>query len=529
VQDFDWSFPYTSQRMPVLASNVVASSQPLAAQAGLRMLLNGGNATDAILATAIALTVVEPTMNGIGSDAFALVWDGGTLHGLNASGRSPAAWTSERFAGQTAMPSTGWDTVTVPGAVSAWVALSKRFGTLPFADLFAPAIEYAASGFLVSPIVARQWAAQLERVGGQPGFARAFLPDGRPPRPGERFRFPAQAATLEEIARSGGESFYRGNLAEKIAAASLEQGGAMTVADMAAHTSEWVEPISHSYRGIRLHEIPPNGQGIAALMALAILEHFDLAALAPESAESVHLQLEAMKLAFADLHQHVADPRFMQVSAADLLDPGYIAQRAERIDRRRAQDFGYGVPPRSGTVYLTAADANGMMVSYIQSNYMGFGSGVVVPDTGISLQNRGAGFSLTSGHPNQVGPGKRPMHTIIPAFATRSGRPLMSFGVMGGDMQPQGHTQMMVRLADYRQNPQAAADAPRWKVLGGRSVAVEHHMPAATVSALTRLGHEVRHAERWSPEFGSAQLICRLDHGYLAASDPRRDGQAVGF
>jgi gamma-glutamyltranspeptidase/glutathione hydrolase len=236
-----------------------------------------------------------------------------------------------------------------------------------------------------------------------------------------------------------------------------------------------------------------------------------------------------MKLAFADVYRYVCDPRHMTVTAAHLLDPDYVKRRAALIDRRRAQDFGHGSPAPSGTVYLTAADAGGMMMSYIQSNYMGFGSGVVVPDTGISLQNRGAGFSLTSGHPNQVGPGKRPMHTIIPAFATRSGQPLMSFGVMGGDMQPQGHTQMMVRLADYRQNPQAAADAPRWKVLGGRSVAVEHHMPAATVSALTRLGHEVRHAERWSPEFGSAQLICRLDHGYLAASDPRRDGQAVGF
>jgi gamma-glutamyltranspeptidase/glutathione hydrolase len=529
LHDLDWTFAYPSQRMPVLAANVVATSQPLAAQAGLRMLLEGGNAADAIVATAIALTVVEPTMNGIGSDAFSLLWDGSTLHGLNASGRAPAAWTPERFACHTTMPVAGWDTVTVPGAVSAWVAMSRRFGKLAFADLFAPAIEYAASGFLVSPIVARQWVAQLERVGGQPGFAQAFLPNGRPPRPGEQFRFPAQAATLEEIARSGGESFYRGGLAEKIAAASRDQGGAMSVADLAAHTCDWVDPVSHPYRGTRLHEIPPNGQGIAALMALAILEHFDLPALPADSPQSVHLQVETMKLAFADLHRHVADPRFMQVSPADLLDPGYIAQRARRIDRQRAQDFGHGVPPRSGTVYLTAADSHGMMVSYIQSNYMGFGSGVVVPGTGISLQNRGACFVLTSGHPNQVGPGKRPMHTIIPAFATRAGQPLMSFGVMGGDMQPQGHTQMMVRLADYRQNPQAAADGPRWKVLGGRSVVVEHHMPDATVSELARLGHEIRRAERWSPEFGSAQLIYRMENGYLAASDPRRDGQAVGY
>lgn len=529
MHDFDWAFPYPSQRMPVLAANVVATSQPLAAQAGVRMLLKGGNAADAIVATAIALTVVEPTMNGIGSDAFALIWDGHALRGLNASGRAPAAWTPERFARHTSMPIVGWDTVTVPGAVSAWVGMSQRFGKLPFADLFAPATEYATAGFLVSPTVARQWANQIERFADQPGFAQAFMPGGRAPSPGELFRFPAQAATLEEIARSAGESFYRGRLAEKIATASRDQGGAMTAEDLAAHAPDWVEPVSHAYRSMRLHEIPPNGQGIAALMTLAMLEHFDLSALAPDSPESVHLQLEAMKLAFADLHQHVADPRFMQVSAADLLDPGYVVQRARRIDRRQAQDFGHGVPPRSGTVYLTAADSSGMMVSYIQSNYMGFGSGVVVPGTGISLQNRGACFRLTPGHPNQVGPGKRPMHTIIPAFATRAGQPLMSFGVMGGDMQPQGHTQMMVRLADYRQNPQAAADGPRWKVLGGRSVIVEHHMPDATVSELARLGHEVRRADRWSTEFGSAQLIYRMDGGYLAASEPRRDGQAVGF
>jgi gamma-glutamyltranspeptidase/glutathione hydrolase len=527
--EFTWEFPYASQRMPVLAANVVATSQPLAAQAGLRMLLAGGNAADAIVATAIALTVVEPVMNGIGSDAFALVWDGERLHGLNASGCSPAAWTPERFAAHQSMPILGWDTVTVPGAVSAWAALSQRFGRLPFPDLFCAAIEYARNGFLVSPTVARQWADQIPKFAMQPGFAQAFMPEGRAPHPGEVFRFPAQATTLEDIARTGGESFYRGALAHKIAAASQAQGGAMTAADLAAHAPEWVEPISQPYRGLRLHEIPPNGQGIAALMTLGILEHFDLAELACDSVASLHLQIEAMKLAFADLHHHVADPRFMRVSPQDLLDPAYLKQRAARIDRRRAQDFGHGTPPQSGTVYLTAADAGGMMVSYIQSNYMGFGSGVVVPDTGISLQNRGTCFRLTPGHPNRVGPRKRPFHTIIPAFATRDGQPLASFGVMGADMQAQGHVQMIVRLADYRQNPQAAADGPRWKVLGGREVIVEHHMPEATVQGLAQLGHEVRRVERWNMQFGSAQLIYRIEGGYLAASEPRRDGQAVGF
>jgi gamma-glutamyltranspeptidase/glutathione hydrolase len=494
------------------------------------MLLKGGNAVDAIVATAITLTVVEPVMNGIGSDSFALVWDGERLHGLNASGRAPEAWTPQRFAGCDSMPITGWDTVTVPGAVSGWVALSKRFGRLPFSELFGPAIDYAERGYLVSPTVARQWESQVPRFQSEPGFADAFMPGGRAPRAGELFRLPAQARTLQLIAESGGEAFYRGELSAKIAAASLAQGGAMTTQDLAAHQADWVDPISQSYRGLRLHEIPPNGQGIAALMALGMLERFDLASLAPDSVDTVHLQLEATKLAFADMYRHVSDPRSMRMSAADLLDPGYLKTRASRIDPKRAQDFGHGTPPQSGTVYLAAADASGMMVSYIQSNYMGFGSGVVVPDTGIAMQNRGACFVLASGHPNQVGPGKRPFHTIIPAFATKDERALMSFGVMGADMQPQGHVQMMVRLADYHQNPQAAADGPRWKVLPGSKVIVEHAMPATTVAGLAQRGHDIRQVERWNMEFGSAQLIHRLEGGgYLAASEPRRDGQAVGF
>ncbi len=529
MQSCSWDFPYPSQRMPVLAANVVSTSQPLAAQAGLRMLLAGGNAADAIVATAIALTVVEPVMNGIGSDAFALLWDGSTLHGLNASGHSPAAWTPERFAGRSSMPTVGWDCVTVPGVVSAWAAISQRFGKLPFADLFAPAIAYAEGGFLVSPTVARQWESQIERFAQQPGFAEAFMPDGRAPLAGETFRFPDQAATLRAIGASKGEAFYRGELAARIAAASKAQGGAMTVDDLAAHQHEWVEPIAQDYRTLRLHEIPPNGQGIAALITLGILEHFDLASLSPESPESMHLQIEAMKLAFADVYAHVADPRAMRVRAADLLDPGYLKQRAARIDRKRAQDFGAGAPPKSGTVYLTAADASGMMVSYIQSNYAGFGSGVVVPGTGISLQNRGSAFSLDANHPNCVAPRKRPFHTIIPAFATGDGKPVMSFGVMGADMQAQGHVQMMIRTADYGQNPQAASDAPRWKITAEGGVIVEHHMPSTVVTGLAALGHRIRQVERWNMEFGSAQLVRRIDGGYIAASEPRRDGQAVGF
>ena len=337
MADFDWAFPYASRRMPVLARNVVATSQPLAAQAGLRMLLAGGNAADAIVAAAAALTVVEPVMNGIGSDAFGLVWDGERLHGLNASGRSPAAWTPERFADRTSMPTKGWDAVTVPGAVSAWAALSSRHGKLPFDQLLAPAIEYASQGFLVSPTIARQWHGQATAFRDQPGFAEAFLPGGRTPHAGERFVFPDQAATLREIASSRGESFYRGDLARRIVSFSDETGGSLTVGDLAAHAPDWVEPIGQPYRGYVLHEIPPNGQGIAALITLGLLAEFDLAALPVDSAQSIHLQAEAMKLAFADVYAQVADPRAMRVTSSKLLDADYLAQRAATDRSRRAR------------------------------------------------------------------------------------------------------------------------------------------------------------------------------------------------
>jgi gamma-glutamyltranspeptidase/glutathione hydrolase len=522
---FDWSLPYPSRRSPLLARNVVATSQPLAAQAGLRMLLKGGNAADAAVASAIALTVVEPVMNGIGSDAFALVWDGTSLRGLNGSGRSPSSWSPDRFAPRMAMPTEGWDCVTVPGAVSAWVALSARFGRLPFQELFQPAVEYARDGFLVSPVVCRQWQAQVARLQHEPGFAEAFLRNGRAPLPGERFRFPEQAATLEDIAQTKGESFYRGMLAQRIA--SFANGEGLTIDDLGAHEAEWVEPASQPYRGVRVHEIPPNGQGLAALIALGILEHTDLASHERDSADSLHLQIEAMKLGFADVYQHVSDPATMELRWQDLLEPSYLQARSQSIGAH-AQSPVPGLAP-SGTVYLTAADAGGMMVSFIQSNYMGFGSGLVVPGTGISLQNRGAGFTLEHGHPNQVGPRKRPFHTIIPAFMTREGRPIMSFGVMGADMQPQGHVQMVTRVIDCAQNPQAAADAPRWKIALDGSLLLEAAMPVQTANELTRRGHLVRVAEPGSMEFGAAQLVYKLDDGYLAASEPRRDGQAVGF
>ena len=524
---FSWSNPYAWPRKPLLAQNVVATSQPLAAQAGLQMMAAGGSAIDAILATAITLSLVEPVSNGIGSDAYAIVWDGKRLHGLNASGRSPAAWTPDYFKGKSAMPLRGWDTVTVPGCVQAWVDLHAKFGRLPFRKLFERAIEYGREGFLVSPTIAAQWEKQVPELKDQPGFARAFLPGGRAPRPGERFRFPEHAKVLEKIAATKGKAFYRGELAEKIEAHARKHGGAMRAADLAANRPDWVKTLEMDYRGYTLHEIPPNGQGIVALIVLGILEHFDLRSHAVDGPDSLHLQIEATKLAFADAWRYVADIDHMDVRPQALLDKDYMRARSRLIDLKRAQDFGHGTPPKGGTVYLTAADVSGMMVSYIQSNYMGFGSGVVVD--GISLQNRGATFVLKPGHPNRVGPGKRPYQTIIPGFVTKDRKPVMSFGVMGGTMQPQGHAQVIVRIADYGQSPQAACDGPRFRFVQGLDVSVEEgNFPAASLEELQRRGHRIVTIDDYN-QFGAAQLIWRLDGGYFTASDPRRDGQAVGF
>lgn len=532
---FHFDFPYASQRMPVMAGNVVAASQPLAAQAGISMLQAGGNAVDAAIATAIALTVVEPTSNGIGSDGFAILWDGKSLHGLNASGRSPAAWTPEYFGHKYpalhTIPERGWDSVTVPGAVSQWAALSQRFGELPFTHLFGPAIRYAREGFLVSPITAESWRRQALTLAAHPDFAREFMRDGRTPAAGERWTFADQANTLEEIAATKGESFYRGALAKKIAAHSRAQGGALSESDLAIHQTDWVGTIYAGYRDVRLHEIPPNGQGLAALLALGILENFDLGSRAVDSVESVHLQIEAMKLAFADAFRYIADPAYMDMPLSALLDPSYLAARATKISLQRAASPTFGVPKHGGTVYLAAADAKGMMISLIQSNYMGFGSGVVVPGTGISLQNRGHGFVRTAGHPNLVAPNKRPFQTIIPGFVTdKQNRPLMGFGVMGGHMQAQGHVQMITRIVDYRQNPQAASDAPRWIVNPDGTVGLESGFSASIIEGLIQCGHRLASADAMVGAFGGAQLVWRLgDEGYVAASDHRKDGGAVGY
>ena len=528
-QPFSWTFPYSWPRKPLLARNVVATSQPLASQAGVSMLAAGGNAVDAALASAITLSLVEPVSNGIGSDAYAILWDGKQLHGLNASGRSPAGWTPEFFGGAKQMPKRGWNTVTVPGCVSAWRMLSEKFGKLPFENLFGPAIRYGREGFMVSPTIARQWALQAAELKVQPGYAEAFMPNGRAPAAGEVFRFPDHAATLERIAASKGEAFYRGELAGRIEAFARQHNAAMRASDLAAHTSDWVAPLEMKYRGYTVHELPPNGQGIVALIALGILEHLDMASIPVDSADSLHLQIEALKLGFADAFAYVADLDYMPFPPRQLLDPEYLKQRARLIDRKKAQPFAAGTPPKGGTVYLTAADASGMMISMIQSNYMGFGSGVVVPGTGVSLQNRGSSFVTKEGHPNRVGPKKRPYQTIIPGFVTRDGKPVMSFGVMGGTMQPQGHVQVMVRIADYGQNAQTACDGPRFRWVQGMEVNVEGGLAPAVLEVLARRGHKLTELKEGYMDFGSGQMIWKLDGGYLAASDPRRDGQAAGF
>ncbi|MEO0781049.1 MAG: gamma-glutamyltransferase family protein [Pseudomonadota bacterium] len=526
------NYTYPSRRSAVSADNIVATSQPLAAQAGLSMLARGGNAVDAAIATAIALTVVEPTGNGIGSDAFAIIWDGKELHGLNASGKSPAGWHPDRFSNLKHMPFRGWEAVTVPGAVSSWVACSEKLGKLPFAALFEPAIDCAQQGFPVSPIIAELWRQEAENLKDQPGFAETFMPSGRAPKAGEYFRSPGHARTLTAISETMGRAFYEGEIAEEMVAYGRGYDAALSLDDLARHRADWCGTISRPFDDVTLHEIPPNGQGIAALMALGILSQTSIRDLDADEPLAIHLQIEAMKLALRDTESFVADLNHMQdVTVSDLLDDGYLRARAKEIDPNKATNFGSGAPKKGGTVYLTTADARGMMVSFIQSNYDRFGSGVVVPGTGVALQNRGAGFCLDPSHPNFVGPGKRPFHTIIPGFLMGPTDPVMSLGVMGGPMQAQGHIQMVLRTQLFGQDPQVAIDAPRWRVTNGLGVACETSMSASILNALREKGHDIAlEAPDTAFGFGGAQLIHRLpERGYIAGSDPRKDGAAIGF
>lgn len=530
---YSWDLPYRSNRSPLFAQNIVASSQPLAVQAGLETMRMGGNAVDAALATAITLTVVEPNNNGIGSDAFAIVHDGKELRGLNASGRSPGAWSPTRFSQLNAMPSLGWDSVTVPGAVSAWVAMSDKFGKLPFKQLFEPAIHYAEQGYQVGPQTGLFWKLAERTYAGYEEFSRTFLPEGRAPEIGESIRLPNHAASLRLIAATKGDAFYRGELARAMISDSVNHGGAMTLDDLASHKVDWVTPVAQAYSsgksgGISLHEIPPSGQGLMALIALGILEHLQLASYPLDSSDSLHLQIEAMRSAYAEIKTHLADIDHMQVTSDQLLNTAYLQSKAAAISLERATSNPPSLPSNPDTVYLTTADQNGMMVSMIQSNYRGFGSGIVVPETGISLQDRGSGFSLEAGHPNEVGGGKRPYHTIIPGFVTQGEKPLMSFGVMGGHMQAQGHVQMIVRMFDYAQNPQAASDAPRWRLTEDGRVALESGFDPQVISNLKKRGHDIV-PESPHHLFGGAQLIVKMKQGYCGASDHRKEGLAAGF
>ena len=529
--DFDPLYaPHPSRRIPIYARNgMVAASSALASAAGLSMLRQGGNAVDAIVATAAALTVLEPTSNGLGSDAFALVWQNNALHGLNASGPAPQAISIEKVLarhGGPAMPRYGWTPVTVPGAVGAWAALSARFGKLPFATLLEPAIAYASEGYPVPPMLAFLWGEAFQTLREHctgPEFAAwysTFAPQGRAPLAGEIVRLPHHARSLQAIAQSRAEDFYRGDLAARIAAESAAFDGYLSAADLAAFQPQWVDPISVSYRGCELWEIPPNGQGITALMALNILKEFPLESL--DAVEARHLQWEAMKLAFADARHYVTDNRHMAVDYHNFLEPAFGAARARQITSQAALPAPVQLP-KGGTVYLCAADAQDNMVSYIQSNYMGFGSGIVVRDTGIALQNRGADFSLDPQHANCLQPGKKTYHTIIPAFITKGGRPIGPMGVMGAYMQPQGHVQVMCNLVDFKLNPQQALDAPRWQWVGDRRFLVEPSFPVETARQLAGKGHEVEVALQ-STSFGRGQLILRLDNNVLVgAAEPRTD------
>lgn len=535
---FSYTHPYPSARLPVFARNLVATSQPLAAQAGLRILHQGGNAVDAAIATAAAMALCEPTGNGLGGDAFCILWDGQRLHGLNAAGPAPMAWDRRYFVNKygsaaAAPPLRGIDSVTVPGAVRGWAALSQRFGRLTLSQALAPAAEIAERGYGVPVIVQQKWATAAAELGSQSGFSQAFMPGGRVPKVGELFRIPQAARALRLIGETDGKAFYEGEIAHAIERFVAAQGGALRQSDLAAYRPEWVEPLAMDYRGYTLHEIGPSTQGIAALMALGMLAHFDVRALGLDTAATYHVQIEAMKLAFADVYRHVAEPSSMAVTAAQMLDASYLKSRARLIDMHRAQDFGPGLQPSGGTIYLTTADDSGMMVSFIQSNYLGFGSGCVEPEFGISLQNRGHGFSLQPDSPNEVAPGKRAFHTIIPAFVTRAGQPVMSFGVMGAHMQPQGHVQTLVRIVDFDQNPQAACDAPRWRVNPGLSINLEPTAPAAVAEGLRARGHQIAATNDVYQDFGAGQFIWRLGDpdtaGYVGASDPRRDGQVAGY
>jgi gamma-glutamyltranspeptidase/glutathione hydrolase len=508
---------------------VIATSHPLASGAGLAVLQRGGNAVDAAVTAAAVLNLVEPHMTGIGGDMFAILWSAEQkrLVGLNASGRSGSLMTREALIerGYDAVPIHGAEPITVPGALSGWAALLESHGTITLAEALGPAIALAEGGFPVSPIIARQWAVETEKLERDEGAAATYLIDGeRAPGAGEWFRNPDFAASLRLIAEQGPSALYGGELGQKIVERVQDLGGFLTIDDFRSHEPTWVEPISVGFKSYRVWELPPNGQGIAALEMLRILESYDLGAMGHNSAEYLHHLIEAKKLAFADL--------YMTVSPEDLLTNEFVDARRVLIDPDRAAEHmepGEALTA-SETIYLSVADQYGNMISFINSIYWEFGSGIVVPGTGFALQNRGAGFTLEPGFANTVGPGKRPFHTIIPAFVTRSGdggeEPWLSFGVMGGSIQPQGHVQVLLNLLVFDMELQEAIDAARFRHLAGLEVALEEPIPDDVREALNAMGHVI--LPDGSVPFGGSQAVMRLERGWAAGSDPRKDGLAVG-
>jgi gamma-glutamyltranspeptidase/glutathione hydrolase len=538
--------PFATRSLVWAPHGLVAAAQPLAVGIGVEVLREGGTAVDAAIAVNAALGLMEPVSCGVGGDLFALVWDAKTrrLYGLNASGRAPLGLTADQVTPREdgTIPLFHPFAWTVPGVVDGWFALHQRFGRMPMARLLAPAIAYAEDGFPVTQVIAGAWSRGARIFRETPGFARVFLPGGRAPREGEVFRNPALARTYRLLAAEGADAFYRGTLAEEIVAFSEAHGGFYSREDLAAHRSEWVEPIGTTYRGVTLWELPPNGQGLAALQMLNILEHFDLGTLGRHSADFWHLMVEAKKLAYADRARYYADPAFTEVPVSTLLSKDYARRRAALIDLGRAAPSVDPGSPRLAegeTTFLVAADREGNMVSLIQSNYTGFGSGHVVPSLGFGLQNRGALFALEDGHPNRLEPGKRPFHTIIPAFLTRDGEPWVAFGLMGGAMQPQGHVQVVVNLVDFGMNLQEAGDAPRFNHSGssqptgtvmaaGGRLHLESGVPYPVRRELTRRGHRIVEAVGI---FGGYQAVARdpATGNWAGATESRKDGAAQGY
>jgi gamma-glutamyltranspeptidase/glutathione hydrolase len=543
AQDRLTGLPFATRSEVIAQHGMACTSQPLATQVALDILKDGGNAIDAAIAANALLGLVEPTGNGIGGDLFAIVWDAKTqkLYGLNASGRSPESLKLSYFKeqGYESIPAYGPLPVSVPGAVDGWYELHQRFGIMPMEQILNPAIRYATEGFPVTELIARYWqsARYLSRF---PNVADVYMPEGHPPEKGEIFKNPALANTLKTIASKGRDAFYKGEIARTIAAFIEEQGGFLSYSDLASHTSEWVEPVSSNYRGYDVWELPPNGQGIAALQILNILEGYDIASMGFGSSDYIHTFIEAKKLAFEDRARYYADPAFNKIPVRELISKEYAHERRALIDPdRAARRYDAGELEQGNTIYLTVADQWGNMVSLIQSNYRGMGSGMVPPGLGFMLQDRGELFSLEEGHMNVYEPGKRPFHTIIPAFITQDGKPWVSFGVMGGAMQPQGHAQIVVNLIDFKMNLQEAGDAPRIrhggssqptgeKMTGGGTVYLESGFNYGVIRELMRKGHNIE----WTVGgFGGYQAIMwnETHRIYLGASESRKDGQAAGY